>query len=78
MPINVDRYPKLGPKLTVATLEEAIERVQAVYPGTSCEGSTGSERSWATIGDTYDVVAHTWSPCGRLEKYHLRIRPLSA
>jgi len=63
MPVDVDRYPKLGKKTRISGPEEALAMVRAVHPTASQHGSTGAERSW-TIGDPRErvIVAHHWNP----------------
>lgn len=73
--IDVDRYPGLGTRETFSTFEEVIARVRKSFPRAVAEGSTGSERSWViSLPDGDQLVAHSWSPRGRLEKFHVRVR----
>lgn len=74
MPLDKDRYPTLGRRRTFATFEEVIAHVRASWPTAGAEGSTGSERSWAVGRHPDDLlVAHSWSPGGRGDKWHVRV-----
>lgn len=61
MPLHVDRYPELGPKVRISGFEDALDKVRARYPAAYAEGSTGSERTWF-VGRPPDRrhVAHHW------------------
>jgi len=63
MPVDIDRYPKLGRKRRISGPEEALQLVREIHPDASQHGSTGAERSW-TVGPPEDrmIVAHHWNP----------------
>lgn len=63
MPMDIDRYPALGPKRRISGEEEALRLVREIHPTASQHGSTGAERSW-TVGPPQDriLVAHHWNP----------------
>jgi hypothetical protein len=74
VPIDKDRFPDLGRRQTVAHEDDVLALVRSIWPGAWQEGSTGSERTWWN-GDRKkpDLVAHSWSPRGRMERFHVRI-----
>ncbi len=66
------RYPELGPKRRVTSLEEAMQSVKNRYPQAYSEGSTGPERSFWVDGR---FVAYAWPVRGKNE-FWLRVLPL--
>lgn len=63
MPMDIDRYPALGPKKRISGPEEALKLVRQIHPKATQHGSMGAERSW-TVGHGADrlIVAHHWNP----------------
>jgi hypothetical protein len=59
---DTDRYPTLGKRISVQSMEDVFTLVQAVWPRANSEGSVGMERSFI-INNT--VIAHSWSPKGK-------------
>jgi hypothetical protein len=70
--INIDRYPKLGELQHATDWNDLLSIVRGIYPLAYAEGSTGTERTWFAEGG---MVAHSWSPGGRLIVYCVRVKP---
>lgn len=68
--LNLDRYPHLGSLHTFADEEDMILMVHRYFPDAHAEGSTGSERTWWS---GINLVAHSWSPAGKLALWNVRV-----
>ena len=68
--MNKDRYPELGPKYRVATIEACLEMVRKRFPAAYMEGSTGAERTFFV---ERRLVAHAWPISRQRDAMWLRV-----
>lgn len=70
--MDIDRFPTIGKKRPVPSLEEALAAVRTVWTDVVMHGSAGMERTFQS-GDRF--VAHCWSPKGKKwgSRFYLRI-----
>lgn len=77
--MNKDRYPELGQKVSVDSIEAALERVRQTWPNATMEGSTGAERSfWTKTSSGNGLIGHCWPKKFREEPMFLRCLPAGA
>lgn len=58
---NPDIHQDLGPRMTAASMDEALEAIRHAIPEAHCEGCMGTERSWwIGWGNKAILVAHQW------------------
>jgi hypothetical protein len=71
-----DIHHDLGPKMRVASYEDAFATVRTIWPGARSEGSTGSQRSfWIGPGADAELVGHAWEVRSAKGGWWLRAKP---
>jgi hypothetical protein len=69
----IDRYPELGPKRRLPSVDDCLTAVRLRFPNSQVEGSKSLEqRYW----NGRELIAHSWPVKGNPKAMWLRMRGL--